>query len=1188
MTTTFSVNLEDLIFTRDGSSNDLVVTHKDGESVITTSGDASVTITDFQNNDEITTTDFATASIKEKVTIEVTVGAGETYIPTEYKENITIAGDNTLRFEVGCGDKTITLGTGDFDTVLNFIASSEEGIVSKYEILSEDVTTGSITIARYTGTPGSTGTISSSGMITDKITITDYLTNGAEHVTFTADAVVQKMINGSKSYTVDPVSDLVENIIGYQNYDNPAVITFSQQTVTSDSENPFQGSFLGEKIYGQPSVADVIYGNGGNDYIDGKSGNDTIYGGEGNDALYGDAGNDTIYGDAGNDSITGGAGDDTIYGGEGNDYILDGAGNDIVYGGAGDDTITSTSAGNDTLYGGTGNDKITIGSTGTRNVYGGDGDDEIVLGGSNASTSIANVWGDGYNDDETESTSDGNDVFTAKSTSKGVFTIKDGTSNDKFKLGYGVGADFSDYTFTRDNQNLNITYSNTQTITLENFFDGNTGKIDDIDVYETVVDTYNYTKSSIYTSAAFTYYVNKNNSSDVKLYNEISAEDKENYSVVTDSTILDNVGITGYNPKIVESHEVVHTKSILSDATINVAVGNGETYTATAYKEKITTTGNATIEFASGTYANDTLVFDVATTPLEYIRNGNDLVINNGTNTITVKDYMTNQVGNIIVGDADAVTLKSITDTIASFREIDAVTDANKKGVVKGSALAETIVGSAKNNTIKGGGGNDIIDTFAGKNKVYTQSKSGDNATVYSGYGNDTLNAGLGTDTFIFGENHGNDTVVLNAKAEKTVLDFTGAGTLSFKESGKNLIITNTYAREGSGALVSETTTLKNYLKGTYSNVYINDDKTNLQDYLTNDNLTVGNANSKKKQKVNGSFLDETLVGGKKADTIKSGAGLDIINGGKGNDKLYGYIDSTTTKVGKKKVTTYTYDNAANAKDFVFDGAGDGKDTIYNSKVVDKISFVVKDSDGASALTNNLSLTKSGNNLVIAYQTGVNKKGKSIVTDSVTIANYFKLGENAIDKISFVDENGNSLASDLSIKSLQYSMTGSKKKDTYNIDRSVVLTDPKGNDTYNVASLDKAIVINDKAGNDSLVISSVGEKGYSLFFDVSKDGNAQGSLTVFNKGTDAASSLANFNTGNGVEIQNYFAKGKIESMKAGESVIDLNNIDTIKSSVASWLSEKADGMSALEALISDSVADADKQALLAIYTGQTV
>ncbi|MBF6631351.1 MAG: hypothetical protein ITG01_09435 [Comamonas sp.] len=105
----------------------------------------------------------------------------------------------------------------------------------------------------------------------------------------------------------------------------------------------------GKSYYDESNIRDhdVIYGRGGDDWIDGEDGNDVIYGGTGNDQIYGGDGSDTIYGEEGND---------TIYaqnGSSSDDYTVD-----YVFGGSGNDTIYIASG--DQADAGEGNDSITF------------------------------------------------------------------------------------------------------------------------------------------------------------------------------------------------------------------------------------------------------------------------------------------------------------------------------------------------------------------------------------------------------------------------------------------------------------------------------------------------------------------------------------------------------------------------------------------------------------------------------------------------------------------------------------------------------------------------------------------------------------------------------------------------------------------------------------------------------------
>ena len=140
-------------------------------------------------------------------------------------------------------------------------------------------------------------------------------------------------------------------------------------------------------------ATNLIYGGGGDDYILGGYGADVLDGGDGADWIYGggksyyDGSNirdhDIIYGRGGDDWINGEEGDDVIYGGTGNDYIYGGSGSDTIYGEEGDDTIFAQNGSLsddytvDYVFGGAGNDTIYIASGDQANA--GEGNDTITF-----------------------------------------------------------------------------------------------------------------------------------------------------------------------------------------------------------------------------------------------------------------------------------------------------------------------------------------------------------------------------------------------------------------------------------------------------------------------------------------------------------------------------------------------------------------------------------------------------------------------------------------------------------------------------------------------------------------------------------------------------------------------------------------------------------------------------------------
>ena len=110
------------------------------------------------------------------------------------------------------------------------------------------------------------------------------------------------------------------------------------------------------------------------DYIDGGGGNDVIVGGNGSDTIYGGAGNDNLNGDGTNfTTVLGPLA--SMLGTPGDDFIDGGSGNDIIL-----DTGSSS------LAGGTGDDRITwspgTGGNATAYLDGGDGNDTISSSGS--------------------------------------------------------------------------------------------------------------------------------------------------------------------------------------------------------------------------------------------------------------------------------------------------------------------------------------------------------------------------------------------------------------------------------------------------------------------------------------------------------------------------------------------------------------------------------------------------------------------------------------------------------------------------------------------------------------------------------------------------------------------------------------------------------------------------------------
>ncbi|MGF0337873.1 peroxidase family protein [Ectopseudomonas toyotomiensis] len=122
----------------------------------------------------------------------------------------------------------------------------------------------------------------------------------------------------------------------------------------------------------------VLGGTNGDDILIGGAGDDTLWGDGGNDRLEGGYGIDHIFGGTGDDIITDIGDADVIHGDDGNDVIHTGPGLDLVFGGAGKDFIYGGPDGKE-IFGGRDNDFIFSGD-GPSFILGNEGDDWLEGG----------------------------------------------------------------------------------------------------------------------------------------------------------------------------------------------------------------------------------------------------------------------------------------------------------------------------------------------------------------------------------------------------------------------------------------------------------------------------------------------------------------------------------------------------------------------------------------------------------------------------------------------------------------------------------------------------------------------------------------------------------------------------------------------------------------------------------------
>jgi Ca2+-binding RTX toxin-like protein len=177
-------------------------------------------------------------------------------------------------------------------------------------------------------------------------------------------------------------------------------------------------------------------------------------------------------------------------------------------------------------------------------------------------------------------------------------------------------------------------------------------------------------------------------------------------------------------------------------------------------------------------------------------------------------------------------------------------------------------------------------DSFSGAGNAVTGAAFATAITVYGGAGNDTLRGGAGDDTLDGGD--GNDTFTTGAVADGNDTLIGGAGSDTADYSARTAPLTISLDDVANDGAVGET------------------------DNVGSDIETL-----------KGGAGDDILIGSSHADTIYGGPGNDTITGGGGNDVLYGDAGNDTFDEGA----------ASNGAD-IFNG-GAGTDTVsYASRTV--------------------------------------------------------------------------------------------------------------------------------------------------------------------------------------------------------------------------------------------------------------
>jgi Ca2+-binding RTX toxin-like protein len=754
---------------------------------------------------------------------------------------------------------------------------------------------------------------------------------------------------------------------------------------------------------------DIILGNDGNDEIEGSYGLDVIYGGSGNDnidggmeddTIWGQSGNDIIKGSYGNDSLFGGSGNDNIYGNTENDYLDGGSGNDYLDGGAGDDKlfgqtgddIINGGLNEDIIYGGSGNDTL-IGDTGEDKIYGGEGND-IIRAGSEDDYIISD-----------EDDSEGNDTIYGQ---EGDDYIKSGAGDDTIDGGEGndriIGGKGSDtYIFGISSGTDNIVDTGDLSIDVIKMLEGITKENIEIrkNKYDLIIFIKGYNDSLIIND----YFRSDENQVELIEFSDGSIFDLKS---VTDEWIIrgtegDDILFGTEGDDVIfglGGNDIIYSYG--GDDTVNGGSGDDTIYGGagndyiegedgndildggSGNDELIGGAGDDTYVFAKG-YDKDIVIEDRDTNPtdktivqinnlspedISFMKVGKNLeIFAEGTAArLVIERFFAdnrNRIDEIQFSNGEIWSLEDIKNKpiyLLGTEEDDGFIALEKKGFLSFLSFLQTKEEKIKDFSdyrfiVDARDGDDWYETgnkddvlYGGAGNDILRAKAG-NDLIRGGLGHDKISGGLGDD--IISGDEGNDEI--SGGAGNDVINGGYGNDEIFGESGNDILVDKLGNNKISGG------------KG--------EDK--IVSGEGNDDISGGSGNDE----INSNSGDDSVYGGSGNDIIHAGIGNDIIYGGEGDDDIYG-----------ESGNDIIYGNAGD--DYYYFGIGDGHDTVYEENWgFDKIIFK------AGVVEENIKIQKCLFDLILNIT-----DSEGIISDSITVKNYFASPYNQIEKILF--DNG--------------------------------------------------------------------------------------------------------------------------------------------------------------------------------------
>jgi Ca2+-binding RTX toxin-like protein len=649
------------------------------------------------------------------------------------------------------------------------------------------------------------------------------------------------------------------------------------------------------------------------------------------------------------DALIGSDRNDTVYAGDGDDQVWSGAGDDLVEGEAGNDYVDGQS-GNDTLYGGEGNDQL-IGGAGSDLLLGGGGDDKYVYKPGDGQDVIDNSGGgtdgvffsNGIDESRLKFTRDGNDL---------VITVDEDVEQSVRVLDHFLGGEQSISYVQPDGGGAISAVRIAQIIEGGEIPSGFDSLIDGSSAAEQLVGTQGRDLIRGLEGNDTLFGMSGNDQIEGGGGNDYLVGGSGQHSDSGNDWII---GGDGNDTLVGEDGNDTLTGGAGDDTYYYRASG-----------------GVDTIDNSGGGF-DGVFFLDVPRSRLSFHRDGDDLVVLvdgdlsqqvRVTNHFLGGDYAIGYVqpngGSYLTNAQIVLELTALPDSNGGEGPGDPG-DTGEPPVV-GLGGDDLLVGAAGNDVLLGGAGNDTLNGAAGNDTLI--GGIGDDTYVYTA-GQDVIEEIGGADTLVFAGGitfnqvasglmkSGNDLVLrVNGSTanQVTLRDFFLGGdnlveTIAF-ETGGQLTAAQIFGAFGL-AVPTPAAAFEDTIQGSTG------DDAALNGAAGNDLLQGGNGN-------------DVLFGDAGSDRLEGGNGDDILDGGAGNDTL----------VGGRGDDTYIF--AAGSGQDVIDNSGGGADTLH----FEGISF----NQVASGLM------KSGNDLVLNVSGG---------SDKVTIRNWFLGGDYVVDTITF-------------------------------------------------------------------------------------------------------------------------------------------------------------------------------------------